>query len=148
MANKGHIPWNKGLKGFMAGDKNGRWKGDKVSYAGIHQWIRKNLGKPMVCSECKITTAKMYNWANISGKYKRDFKDWKRLCGKCHWQFDYYLHPIGERNGLSKLTKKDVIYIRKNYIPIKFSLNKLAKKFNVSHPTIRSVVKRKTWRHI
>ena len=24
---KGRVPWNKGLKGFLAGEKNARWKG-------------------------------------------------------------------------------------------------------------------------
>ncbi len=25
-----------------------------------------------------------FNWANISQEYKRDIKDWKQLCKKCH----------------------------------------------------------------
>lgn len=64
------------------------WKGDSVGYSGIHIWMRKTYGKPSYCEKCNDTTKRMYHWANISGEYKRDRKDWRRLCVKCHKEYD------------------------------------------------------------
>jgi hypothetical protein len=36
---KGNVPWNKGLKGFMKGDKNGTWKGGKIYNGTGYVWI-------------------------------------------------------------------------------------------------------------
>jgi len=51
---------------------------------------------------------------------------------------------VGEKNSQSKLTEKDVLYIRnsneRGYI--------LAKKFNISNPTICDIRKRRSWIHI
>ena len=53
----------------------------------------------------------------------------------------------GENNHMSKLTTKDVEYIRRNYIKgsRQFGARPMARKFSVSHPTIMSVIKYKTW---
>lgn len=111
---KGQIPWNKGVKmsdemkqrisntlkrkgikpkvHFSAlGEKHPFWKGDRVSYSGLHYWLSRRLGKPRVCDRCGTTIAKKYEWANISGKYKRDITDWSRMCTRCHRIFDN--HP-------------------------------------------------------
>ena len=56
--------------------------------------------------------------------------------------------PRGERNGMSKLTKEQVIEIRKKYIPQKYSLSKLAKEFGTEKTTIAQIIKRLTWKHI
>lgn len=80
--------WNKGMKGINANEKNGQWKGDKVRYSCLHKWVRRKLGSPRICDDCGTKEAKKYNWANKSGKYKRDLSDWKRLCKKCHNIFD------------------------------------------------------------
>lgn len=67
------------------------WKGDNVSYSGLHYWLARRLGKPRVCDHCGTITAKKYEWANKSGKYKRDITDWVRLCSRCHRIYDN--HP-------------------------------------------------------
>ena len=64
------------------------WKGDKVGYQGVHGWIRKIAGKPSLCENCGTTTAKKFEWANISSEYKRKRDDWKRLCVSCHQAMD------------------------------------------------------------
>jgi hypothetical protein len=66
------------------GDKNPNWKGKDVSYGGLHAWLRRNLGTAKRCSRNKSHKAKVYNWANISGEYKRDATDWRELCGSCN----------------------------------------------------------------
>jgi len=88
--------WNKGLKGIFKhtektkleirnsklGDKNPAWKGNEVSYRGIHMWVRRNLIKPPVCSYCHLI--KNLEVHNISGEYKRELSDWVWCCHDCH----------------------------------------------------------------
>lgn len=72
-------------KGLMLSEKNHMWKGDDVGYFALHKWIQRKLGSPKICSKCgENNLNKRYEWHNISGKYKRDITDWKRLCVKCH----------------------------------------------------------------
>lgn len=80
------------------GSSHPNWKGDAVGYGGLHRWVTKNLGRPQFCEECKKTSVpkntkeygkiRYFQWANISGKYKRELSDWKRLCIPCHGKFD------------------------------------------------------------
>lgn len=70
------------------GSENSNWKGDDVGYTALHDWVRRWLGTPSFCEQCKTTESKKFEWANISGEYKRDVTDWKRLCKKCHVAFD------------------------------------------------------------
>ena len=71
-------------------EKSTRWLGDKVGYDGLHDWVYKKLGAPMQCEKCKKVgkSNRQIHWANKSGKYKRNIKDWIRLCVKCHWWKD------------------------------------------------------------
>lgn len=114
---KGFTPWNKGLKGYFtpASFKKGHkdlvpkksrveagkklqnelhplWK-EKVGYHALHSWVIRKLGNPNKCSECGLTSlnSRRFHWANISHEYKRDLKDWKRMCVKCHFIYDK--HP-------------------------------------------------------
>lgn len=68
----------------LTGEANPIWKGDSVGYSALHAWVRRKLGTPNLCGRCNTTTAKRYEWANISGEYKRDLSDWIRLCTSCH----------------------------------------------------------------
>lgn len=78
----------------MRGDKNPSWKGDKVGYHGIHDWIAKERGKPQLCELCGSNHKQKYEWANRSRKYKRDTNDWIRLCVYCHRKADYHQAPL------------------------------------------------------
>lgn len=54
---------------------------------------------------------------------------------------------VGESNHKSKLTEKQVVYILSK--KMKFGdISNLARKYGVSHESIRKVVARKSWRHI
>jgi hypothetical protein len=97
---KGREPWHKGKTGVYSpeviqamrqrnqkkwlGENNPNWKGDDVGYFALHSWIRRTLGKPSRCKKCDTKDTYRYEWANISGKYKRDIADWISLCVKCH----------------------------------------------------------------
>lgn len=86
----------------MTGSNNPKWKGDKVGYHGIHDWIRSVRGAPSECDKCgfkeeirpAFATRDRFEWANISRKYKRDINDWIRLCIRCHRRADYYKLPL------------------------------------------------------
>jgi hypothetical protein len=67
-------------------DNSPTWKGDKASYFVKHTWINKHYpkkGKCYFCGQKRFT-----HYANISGKYKRDIKDFVELCVSCHKKFD------------------------------------------------------------
>ena len=110
---KGRIPWNKGMKakddiriarfieaghkakkppvwnkGLRYGKSNWFRLVDKNGYRNLHKQIQKLYGKPMICDECQTTKKKIYHWANISGKYLKERKDWIRLCPTCHMRMD------------------------------------------------------------
>lgn len=97
---KGQNPWNKNLKGihlspdteFQKGDfadnNHMFWKGDEAGYTAKHQWIHRKFGKASQCVHCGIEDAKRYEWANVSGEYKRNIDDWLELCKSCHIKYD------------------------------------------------------------
>jgi len=62
------------------------WKGAKVGYRALHDWVYRHFGSPVKCKNCG-TKIKL-QWANKDHKYKRDRKDWVEFCIKCHCQFD------------------------------------------------------------
>lgn len=83
------------------GDKARRWKGDNASYRAKHMWIVKHYGKANKCEQKGCSYPKVvdagrriiekpsrYEWANISGEYKRDRSDWVMLCPSCHRKID------------------------------------------------------------
>jgi len=67
-------------------EEHPRWKGDNVGYSALHKWIRQHKVKPWSCEDCNKNPP--YDVANISSKYKRDIKDFKWLCRKCHYKRD------------------------------------------------------------
>lgn len=74
----------------MVGKYNRKWKGNNVGIDGLHSWVKRNLGFPMICEHCGVLVVKKtgINWANKSYEYKRDTSDWLRLCVKCHRAYD------------------------------------------------------------
>ncbi len=100
---KGQHPHNFGKKNPPnSGENHYAWKGDKVGYYSLHNWIKRKLGKPYKCENSKcvyprlggnnkiMIKPKRYDWSNISGKYKRDLSDWRMLCVSCHKINDLY----------------------------------------------------------
>lgn len=65
-----------------------KFSGTKMTYSGVHEWVKRKLGQPSVCEHCSTTEAKAYDWSNISHEYKRDLSDWQRLCRSCHIKYD------------------------------------------------------------
>lgn len=70
-------------------EKNPNWKGDKAGKSAIHYWVISNLGIPRECEICRTKIAKVFDWSNKNHLYKRNLKDWQRLCRPCHRKYDY-----------------------------------------------------------
>jgi hypothetical protein len=89
-------------KGKYIFEKHPRWKGDKVGYGALHEWVRKVLGNPIKCSICGKKGNKngrnwSIHWANKSGEYKRNINDWIALCVKCHKKYDLERKFTGQK---------------------------------------------------
>lgn len=80
----------------LSGKKHYAWKGQKVGYRGLHQWIRRKKGKPTKCSKCSKESSKpkVIQWANVDGKYRRHIDDFISLCASCHKVHDLNLKSI------------------------------------------------------
>jgi len=57
-----------------------------------------------------------------------------------------HIAPIGERNGMSKLTSKQVEDIRSRFDGRYGSMTRLAKDYGVSVPTIHAVINKNRWK--
>ena len=70
-------------------ENNPRWKGENVSYRGLHYWVERKKGKPQICEHCGIKNKyKRLHWANIDHKYIRNLDDYIALCSFCHGKYD------------------------------------------------------------
>ncbi len=90
------------------GSKNHNWKGDDAGYASVHDWVRRQLGRPIICDNCDTTEAPRYDWANLSGEYKRDISDWARLCRMCHTLVDD-IYKTRKENIQAKYMRKMIL---------------------------------------
>lgn len=93
-------------------DKNPMWKGDNISYGGIHSWVNRHVAKPSKCQCCN--EEKRLDAANISQEYKRDPADWEWLCRRCHMIKDGRLYVFNlnrrasDRDGKGRFIKVDL----------------------------------------
>lgn len=58
-------------------------------YRAVHHWLYYHYGKADHCENNPNHKSYRYEWANISGKYKRDRFDFKSLCVSCHRKMDF-----------------------------------------------------------
>lgn len=75
------------------GKNNSNYKEKPSSYKYIHQIMISKFGNPEKCEHCgkrgeKINGRWNIDWANKSGEYLRDRKDWLTLCRSCHRIYD------------------------------------------------------------
>lgn len=69
-------------------EQNHQWKGEDAGYTTKHTWASRTFGTPRRCEHCASESEKRYDWANVSGQYKRERADWLRLCRRCHTRYD------------------------------------------------------------
>jgi len=85
-----------------SGNNHFAWKGKKVSYTGIHQWVVREKGHPETCEHCGATGKYVFyfkmgkeekrwniDWANIDHEYNRNINDFTGLCKSCHRAYDF-----------------------------------------------------------
>lgn len=86
---------DKSFKTTRLTNGNPIWKGDKVGYAQLHEWVRMRKPKPEYCEKCGKFMP--YDMAN-KGIYNRDLINWEWLCRKCHMIKDGRLAQLTRRN--------------------------------------------------
>lgn len=109
---QGSTPWNKGKgwvklncpncrkpnrvlksqsKGFCNTSCANQYQTHRIpqTYGTLHKRIRDTHGTPKLCENCGDTTSTKFEWANISGEYRLERRDWARLCCKCHRRYDF-----------------------------------------------------------
>jgi len=59
-----------------------------------------------------------------------------------------HTHSAGEKNPSSKLTARQVRAIRRGFTGKWGEITRLAEKYNVSHPNMYNLIRRKTWRSV
>lgn len=81
----------KGSKGLLSGNKNPMWKGDKVSYTGIHAWLKINFGKANKCENPNCPKkSKYFQWSLKKGfKHSHKRENYWELCIPCHLKYDF-----------------------------------------------------------
>lgn len=91
-------------------EDNPNWKGNKVGYKGLHQWLRMHKPKVDLCESCKENPP--FDLANISGEYKRELDNYEWLCRRCHMLKDGRLEVFRstqpktqERDGKGRFVK-------------------------------------------
>lgn len=88
--------------------KSPSWKGAKVQYGGLHEWIVRRRGKPICCEMCGTKDPnEHYEWANINHEYRRDLNDYRRMCVPCHRIYDF--KAAKERRKLNGTSKIDFV---------------------------------------
>jgi len=126
------------LKHHLVGDRHSIWKGDKVGYEGLHQWVKLKRGKPTKCEHCG---RKGYcEWANKSHEYKRELDDWLSLCKRCHIKYD-------RLNGWGNATKrfKRKLYFRSDSRSLNELLNELKSYINYNKGEYINIIYGDAW---
>lgn len=112
---KGHITWNKGLKGYMAGNKNSMWKGGITSINDGTRKSKEHKEWAISVYERDYYTCQMCGLKcrvkNIIAHHKKSFADYPELrfdinngitlCRSCH-------KKIHKEIGMSTRFKKGV----------------------------------------
>lgn len=132
-------------------------------YTSTHQWIYLHFGKANQCKHCGKNEG-YFEWANISGEYKREIEDWVPLCKPCHLKFDNVPKRSWETrrkkygsNGMANKRKDrfkgnkitvDQVSLIKIRLRNGESQRSIAKDFSVSFSTIGQIKRELIWVHV
>ena len=83
------------------GNKNPMWRGDKVGYFSLHEWVKNRKIVPSLCEICMECPP--LDLANKTGKYLRDLSDWEYICRRCHMEKDGRIKNLIIRNKRGKI---------------------------------------------
>ena len=93
------LPRRTAAKRNQTGENNSYWKGNKAGKQAFHKRLYARFGKPTRCTRCGTTSAKHYDYANLTGHYE-DMADYAAMCRSCHWKYD------GKISNITKGGKK------------------------------------------
>lgn len=84
-----HLYGNQHAKGKVLGEDNANWRGDRVSYSGLHKYIKRHKPKTTTCEECRCTPKRL-ELSKVHGAAlrSRNVEDYRYLCVKCHRNYD------------------------------------------------------------
>lgn len=125
--------------------------------AHVFAWIRKHGPVPEgleVCHSCHVRacTADDHLYLDThDGNMKLSAQDGRMASGERNaMRARPAIRAVGERSGMAKLTAEQVLEIRATYRPRTrgYGSVALARRYNVTHQSIESILKRETWRHI
>lgn len=88
--------------------------GKILTKVGYHERVYQARGMAATCEHCHTTTAKRYEWANISGNYA-DVNDYISLCPLCHFKFDKRIDVTTKWRALGVI--KTCLVCKKKYKP-------------------------------
>lgn len=93
---------NKYAEGKTLNENNGNWRGDDVSYAGLHYWVRSRIAKPDACEKCSKKDCKM-ELALKEKPYSRELSNWFYLCISCHRKHDSKAYSEAAKRRYAKV---------------------------------------------
>lgn len=57
-------------------------------YMNVHQWLIRKYGRAQRCENESQHIGRNYQWANVTGEYEKEVKNFKQLCRSCHAKLD------------------------------------------------------------
>jgi hypothetical protein len=97
------------------GSLNPQWKGSKVGYAALHDWIGRRYQHNGLCELCGKKC--IPDLANKSQKYKRDVTDWEYLCRSCHMEKDGRKEKLVAMHHARRFPNKACVACGKSFHP-------------------------------
>ena len=98
------------------GEQLYNWKGDKVGYSALHDWLALHYGKANKCENPNcLGTSQKFQWSLLKHKkYERKRENFWMLCARCHVHYDNTIPyvskgvpvPKERRLKISKTLKK------------------------------------------
>jgi len=88
------------MKNINQNEKNGQWKGDKVTYNALHAWVRRKLPKPDFCPICQ--RKKKLELMCKNHQYSRDLEKFIYVCRSCHSAIDQKVLSITKNRKIKK----------------------------------------------
>lgn len=148
--------------GDILSEASGKWRKLKhdINWAGYHRVTLHKNGKKYKRSVHRLVAqAFILNPENLPEINHLDFNrsnnnasnlEWSSRLLNQHCSIDAGRrnHLLCEGHHFAKLTKADVLQIRKLHVPWKFPPQKLADMYGTSRKNIEAIVKRKTWKSI
>ena len=150
------------------GERAGNWKGDDVSYSGMHKRVEAARGAPSFWEHCETTdlvNAGRFEWAynhedpsevtehsggrNDGKPYSLDINNYIQLCRPCHSKFDLASRPRGEDNSRALLSNAAAYECRERWDNGDGeSQASLAREFDVSESVMWNVVHGVTYKEL